>query len=459
MAYEPAYPSGTNTFIPTMNGEATAGLVVNFSRNPKDFKLPRWASYTPVKRWQGYFLRMNIDQCARVLDIKGNRNIWPRGNDAPQLTWNTEAFAWQPFLTERYAYGFVLPDDAEQQGDFSPMTQNNAVEAARAMTQRTQMAVTAATLTSNYDASHVDTATNWGGGYLNAGTDTDPIFKRALETMYRRVHLDTRGTVRPSDMVVVMDPALAHLISQSSEIHKYLSQSPYALPQLTGNTPGQNDNWGLPPYYAGFKIEVEDSVKVTTPKSDVFGQEGTYVWPWGTMAMLARPGGLVSPEGATSFSTVHIFLKEDMTVEQFSDPINRRTTARIVDDFSAAIVAPVSGVLATATLAEQPPSSLIGGSDTPPEPGTFVPVSVGPEFQAQMDRLWSELDKVRQDNDRLRAELSVRSTNPEETGRVTPVPLQGGVIPNDPSAHPTTTTAAEEAARDRKDTGGHKKKG
>ena len=446
MAYEPAYPSGTNTFIPTMNGEATAGLVVNFSRNPKDFKLPRWASYTPVKRWQGYYLRMNIDQCARVLDIKGNRNIWPRGNDAPQLTWNTEAFAWQPFLTERYAYGFVLPDDAEQQGDFSPVAQNNAVEAQRAMTQRTQMAVTAATTTGNFDSTHVDTATNWGGGYLDAGTGEDPIFKRALETMYRRVHLDTRGVVKPQDMVVVMDPALAHLISQSEEIHKFLSFGPFSAETLTGKS-ALNSNWGLPEYYAGFKIEVEDSVKVPTPKSDVFGQEGTYVWPWGTLGMFARPGGLMSPEGATSFSTIHIFLKEDMSVEQFSDPINRRTTARIVDDFSVGVVAPVAGCLCTATLASEPPSSLIGGGGVGPESSGPVPVSAGPEFQGQLDALWSSLEALRTENANLRQELRQKGS-PDVSGPVN-VPFQGGGIPNDPAS----PTPAE-----KEDTGRHSQK-
>lgn len=432
MAYEPSYPSGTNTFIPTMNGEATAGLVVNFSRNPKDFKLPRWASYTPVKRWQGYYLRMNIDQCARVLDIKGNRNIWPRGNDAPQLTWNTEAFAWQSFMTERYAYGFVIPDDAEQQGDFSPTTQNNAVEAQRAMTQRTQIAVTAAITTGNYDASHVDTATNWGGGYLNAGTAANPIFKRALETAYRRVHLDTRGTVKPGDMVVVMDPATAHLISQSEEIHSYLKESPFALAQLKGDTPGQNDNWGLPPMYAGFRIEIEDSVKVSTPQNQTFGQDGTYIWPWDTVAMLARPGGLIAPEGATSFSTVHVFLKEDMSVEQFQDPINRRTTARIVDDFGIGVVAPVSGVLITAALETQPASSLIGNLNPPP--GTFTPVAADAgQFQGQLDALWASLRALQNENQALKAQLAGGSPVPASAD-----PDNGGGEP-EPTPTPTPT--------------------
>lgn len=406
-SYTPSIPGPTNTFIPTMNEEATAGLVVNFSRNPRDFALPRWCTYTsPVKRWKGFYLRMTIDQCARVLDTKGNNCAWPRGADAPELTWNLESFGWMPFMTERFAYGYQLPDEAEQQGDFSPMTQNNAVEAQRAMTQRVQIGVTLATDTSQYDATHVDTATNWGGGYANAGTATDPIFKRMLETMYRRIHLDTRGVVKPSDMVVVMNPQTANLIAQGQEIHAYLKESPYALAQLKGREPGQNDTWGLPPFYAGFNIVIEDTV-VNPNAKGATAQTGQYCWPWGTIAMFARPGGLIAPEGATSFSTIHLFLKEDMSVETFDDRINRRYTSRFVDDFGFTVVAPVSGCLATSVLASEPVAFAGGGL-----PGGSFPTQGAPgisanstaeleEMKSQINQLSAFLEQLRGQNSRF----------------------------------------------------------
>lgn len=392
MAYNPSYPSGTNTFIPTMNSEATAGLVVNFSRNPKDFPLPRWASYTPVKRHKGFFLRMNIDQCARVIDPKGNNNIWPRGADAPELTYNLEAFGWMPFSTERYLYGFQLADDAERQGDFSPMTQNNAVEAQRAMTQRTVKAINVALTSGNYDSSHVATATVWGGGYLNAGTSTDPIFARALLAAYRRIHRDSRGTIKPGDCVVVLSPPAASVISLSAEIRDYMKGSPYALEQLRGDSPNQNGVWGLPPVYAGFKIVVEDTVYNPHLKGETL-QTGEYAFPWHTVGMFARPGGLIAPEGSMSFSTVHVFLKEDMSVEQFDDRINRRMTSRFVDDFSTEVVAPVSGVLITSALASEPVAAF---PTQPNQPfgGRGVPASYE-EIQSQINQLSNLLDQLR----------------------------------------------------------------
>jgi len=431
MTYNPAYPSGTNTFIPRMDAEGTAGLVVNFSRNPAAFKLPRWASYTPVKRWQGLYLRMTIEECARMLDPTSNNNVWPLGNDAPQLTWGTEGFSWMPYTTERYAFGFVLPNEAEQQGDFSPQTQNAAVQAQKCMTARTQKAVTVGLTTGNYDASHVDTAANWGGGYLGSGTPSNPIFFKALQNMFRRIHIDTKACVTPNDMVVVMNPALANVISQSEEIHSYLKESPFALDQMRGNKDGQNANWGLPMTYAGFRIEVEDGVKTTTGKG-IDPQDSEYIFPWDQLAMFARPGGLIAPEGATSFSTVHVWLKEDMTMESFDDPINRRTTNRIVDFFGVDVVAPVSGCICTATLASQPTASVLAGAGTPPATGTPVPVSVAPadpQLQARLDELFRKFDAVqqetatlRQENEALRTQLASLSPESPATTTTSPEP-------------------------------------
>jgi hypothetical protein len=60
---------------------------------------------------------------------------------------------------------------------------------------------------------------------------------------------------------------------------------------------------------------------------------------------VSRPGGLVGVEGASSFSTCQIFAYEDMTVEQFNDPMNRRIEGRVIDNSVAAVVAPVGGYL------------------------------------------------------------------------------------------------------------------
>jgi hypothetical protein len=413
MAFEPSAPSATNTFVPTMNAEGTAGLVVNFSRNPKSFGLPNWASYTPVAKEHGLYLRMNIDQCARVLDSKGNNNIWARGADAPELTWNLEGFQWQSFFTQRYLYGYQLPREAEQQADFSVVSQQNAVEAQRAMTQRTVIAITAALTTSEYDANHVTTATLWsatapsGGGYINAGTATNPVYKAMLETMFRRIHLDSRGTVSHADVVVVLNPQQAAILGQSQEIHAYLKESPYAKPQLEGDNFNRK-MWGIPEYLYGFKHVIEDCVTNPNAKG-ASTQAGEYAWPWDKIGMFARPGGLVAPEGSMSFSTVHIFLKEDMAVETFDDPINRRTTSRFCDDFGVKVVAPVSGCIATAVLASEPATfgDMPGGNQ--PQGGFGgggVITGDVAEMERRINQLSEQFKELRADKQRAESEAA-----------------------------------------------------
>lgn len=425
--YTPSVPSAFNTFIPVMNGEATAGLVVNFSRNPSTFGLPKWCSYTPVQKWTGLWLRMNIDQCARVLDVKGNNNVWARGQDAPELTWNLESFAWQQFYCTRYLYGYQLPRESEQQADFSVVSQQNAVEAMRAMTQRTQIGVTKALDTSLYDATHVTTATLWGGGYINAGTATVPTYKTILDSMYRRIHLDSRGTVRPEDMVVVINPQHAHILAQSQEIHAYLKESPFAWPNLNKDLPGQKPNWGIPEYLYGYKHVIEDAVKNPNAKG-ASSQSGEYIWPWDKIAMFARPGGLIAPEGAMSFSTIHCFLLEDMAVEQFDDPINRRYTSRFADDFGFEVVAPVSGCIATEVQSAEPaffvppePQPMMSGGL--PSAGTAISASTLADLESRFSQLSTLVDSLRKENMRLEQELAAKNA---DTPSTTPTPGASG---------------------------------
>ena len=56
-------------------------------------------------------------------------------------------------------------------------------------------------------------------------------------------------------------------------------------------------------------------------------------------------------EGSPSFSTFTVFLKEEMTVESKHDRDNRRHLGRVVNDFAAKTVAPITGFLFTAAVA------------------------------------------------------------------------------------------------------------
>ena len=309
-----------------------------------------------------------------------------------------------------------LDNDEIQNADWDIQAQHNAIYAQKTMTERVCMTIGMATDTANFDSTHTATANSLGGGYLDQGTSTNPIFKRALQTAFRRIFLDTRGSVRPQDMQVVLNPATANAISLSAEITDFLKNNQFGLGQVKGGVEGQNAQWGLPDRYSDFKLVVEDTVYVPSaaqgPGTTGFGQNGYFAWPWATVAMFARPGALMAPQGGPSFSTIHLWLKEDMTVETMTDTNNRCSTTRIVNEWGKDVVAPVSGFLITSALATQPTASLEGDdwgippvmSPSPATSPGVSPPGISPDLQARLDLQESQVKRLLERLDGLEGE-------------------------------------------------------
>jgi len=350
------YPSGYNTFVPSF--DASGKLVVAFSRNPKDFPLNRWVTLTPVKRSQGYFLQITAEEAARIINSDLADFVWPDGNDAPTGLWGDESFNFQPFNTTRYVYPFRIGYKAEQQADWKILAMYAAFKAQQAMTAREVATIGVALNSSNYDSSHVSTATALAGGFLSAGTGTgsggtgSPYIKKALMAAAQKIQIDTNGAVKRDDLVWVIDPTLAAAAAQSGEMMDFLKQSPVAMAQVRGDVPSNNGLWGLPDKIYGISVVVDDTVRVTSRKAAA-ARAAKYAFvdsngvAGNTSLLCARPGQLVSEAAGPSFGTIHIFSYEEMTVEQRDDPDNRRIAGRVVDDFGVNVVAPATGYLIT----------------------------------------------------------------------------------------------------------------
>jgi hypothetical protein len=336
------YPSGTNTFVPQF--DASGQLVVAFSRNPKDFPLNQYVTITPVKKGQGYFLKITPEQAARILNTDLSENVWHDGNDAPNMSWGNESFQFVKYETERYAYGFRMGWKTTEQADWKIVASHAAISAQRAMTGRAYVAITTLTTTSNYSASHFGTATSVGGGKWNAGTVAAPYIKKTILAALKVINQDTLGVVGPRDIILVVNPTLASAMTSSQEIQSLLSNSPFAMEVLKGDEI-KAGRWGLPPFLYGVQVVVDDTVVITSAK--LATESIGYALADTTALLVARPGGITSPEGSVSFSTGHFFVYEEMSVETRDDPDNRRTTGRVIDDWNFSIVAPSSGFVVT----------------------------------------------------------------------------------------------------------------
>lgn len=337
-----AFPSATNTYVPSF--DATGQLVVSFSRNPKDFALNKYVTITPVKKSSGYYLKLNAEQAARVAYNDLRDHVWHDGNDAPHGEWNNEKFEWLNFTTTRYTFPFRLGYKAVDQADWKIVASYSAINAQQAMTARTVKVLKAI-----LDNGEIPSTTLAAGdaldagdsGDLSSGTSVGPNFKKQLNAVARRIHQDTLGAVGPKDLCIVMNPTAADFISRSKELHTYLKESPMALSQVRGDADSINGKFGLPDKLYGYDIIIEDVVKVVNKKGN--SKATSYALGTDEVVVLARPGDLVGFEGSPSYSTAHLFMYEEMTVEQKDDPDNRRINARIVEDYGVEIVAPVAG--------------------------------------------------------------------------------------------------------------------
>jgi hypothetical protein len=275
-----------------------------------------------------------------VTDI--NEFVWPLGNDRPVGKMNQHDFV--TFTAMRYAFPFYIPNETVKQAAWDIVAQHARSKAQLAMTARSMRTATA--LTGSAAVTSFTTAGNYyaTGTAISGGawtTSTTNVIQKGIQTALQRISLATGGAVRSEDICLVISPTIANLLSQTTEVRDYVKNYPAALPFLQGSD--IFSRYGLPPNLFGVSLVIDDSVKITTRKgaasttrSFVYGNSAVFV---------SRPGGLVGVEGSTSFSTCQIFAFEDMTVENWDDPKDRRIEGRVIDNSTSELVSPVSGVL------------------------------------------------------------------------------------------------------------------
>ena len=338
---------GATTYVP--NFEASGKMVIGFSRNPATFALNQYVTLVPVKQSVGYYLLRAVSNAGRlttatqtpggVLGSPNSDRVWSDGNDMPDGSDNLEGHSYQKFLTERYAFAGRLGYKAVDQADWNILAAHSADLAQQAMTARTAVVASIVESSTSYAASLTSSATSLVGDFIINGTQSNPLLKAALQKIGIAINKATWGVVKPSQLVARMSPDLAEPLSRTQEVHTYLKESPFALAQIRGDVKSQNGEWGLPDTLYNFKLAIEDCVYNPAKKGyPAEPQALSYIASSNFMAVLARPGSLVGVQGAPSFSAVHLWVYEEMTVESKDDPDNRRHNFRVVDDIGVNLV-------------------------------------------------------------------------------------------------------------------------
>ncbi|MFG0261027.1 MAG: hypothetical protein ACF788_01360 [Novipirellula sp. JB048] len=350
VASVPALPGGNNTYVRSF-GEGSDKLVTGFSRNVKDFPLNRYIQQREVTLKSGFYLKISTEEAGRVLNANLADFVWPDGSHRPQNNDGTELFAFQPYYTTRYDYAFKLGFESRDQAAWGIVESHEAIKAQQAMTARCVRVHSVLGNNANWEADHVkDVTTITSAGASDAGTSTNKYIQKSINYALDIIIKATLSVVRRKDMLLVMNPTTARELAATQEIAEYLKGSRYSLPQVRQGDGDGFDEFGLPPKLYGVETVIEDTTKVTSRRG-ASTRVANYVMPDGVAYLLARPGGLVAPPGGgPSFSTVSLFLKEDMTVQTFDDDKNRLTEGHVVDDNEPVITASASGFKFTGIL-------------------------------------------------------------------------------------------------------------
>lgn len=345
-----AYPSFTNVYMPNVstNVEVTANLVVNFSRSKaSDFPINDYVKIIPVKKNLGFYKRIAIGQQARLQYNDARNFLWNPGQERPKGNWNQQGFSNFPYATNRYSFTSTLDQMEIDQADFQIQPIHVAMLAQQCLTWRSQLVANTITTTANWDASHVTTMSALAGGTITNATGTNPYVMKLFQQAAILVNRDTLGAVRNNQLSALMNPVTAAAISTSQEWRDYLAQQVNSVKFLEGASPTPAENWNLTRKINGIRVIIEDAVRNNappTPEDSLGAAVNQYVLPDGVIIFLGRPGDLVGGEGATDFSTVQLFVYEEMVTESIADSWNRLQMLAVTDNIDCRLVAPASGV-------------------------------------------------------------------------------------------------------------------
>lgn len=340
------YPGGSNTYIASW--EAT-GLIIKYTRDPSFFRLNRYGKDVKVPKDTGYYLALSGDDPYRV--VTTNDFLWGDSADAPGARDQRQGFGFQPYRTARYCYPFSLGRKSVTQAEWPILAEHAAMQACKAMTVRTllsqQLLTTTANWTGTWGTNTGATSASWSGS-----TTVTVVIQNDINNALIIVEQATGGIVADEDALsLVLNPILARGVAKSLEMRDYIKGSPDALAAITDYR-NPNRKYGLAPYLYGLSLTVENAVVVTTPKSGNVptppAQTRSYIWPTANPLICSKPRGIVAPEEQTlDYSTFALRFFEQMTVEQKSDPDNRREVGRVVEDYTVTLQAPQTGYLFT----------------------------------------------------------------------------------------------------------------
>lgn len=343
---------GANPFVPNMSS-LTGDIQVMISRKQSSFSTEQYCRKVLVEQPTGHYLKIDTFEQVRMIGGAADEWVWPLGNPAPEG--HNIPFDLTPtYSCVRYAPHWYIPLETSQRAVWDVMSQHAQQRVVTAMTIRARKAATALAADASWTesgtkyANIADLGTAGGisitGNYAASSGNIQKFFAAAANV----IKFNSAGAVNPkTDIIAIMNPTTASLLAVTTEFRSYITTTPYAPGYLEGTL---YPNWMLPAsLFNVANIVLEDAVQVTSARGAASTTK-SYIFPDGIVCFVSRPQGLTENAGS-NFATVTEFLcsPNNLAVETWLEPVNRRYVGRVIDEIDVQVTAPLTGVYVNIT--------------------------------------------------------------------------------------------------------------
>ena len=308
---------------------AATGQVIQMMRDPAKMPYNRYVQYITAPDEGGGLYRyavMHPDDPVRLAGL--NDYVWALDDPAPTGRAFKVNAKWEAGQTSRFAFPYTLGDRTAENWRKAGIDAKMLYDRYRvnhAMLHRASRVVTAlrnaswgansstlAALLASIGVSGAFFDQSSGTELLPDGTPNPKfqIIKKVFQLIKRRMNLASNGALTGEEFVAVLPVDVAIAMSYAGEIVNALKQSPHAKELTNPNIV----DWSLPESYGGFKLVVEDTVRVFIRENydgtvaDVTqSDQKDYILNTDSIYFTSRPGGIDGQAGFQNFSTVQCY--------------------------------------------------------------------------------------------------------------------------------------------------------
>lgn len=332
------YPGGGSGYI-----AGSSDLIIGYSRNPEKYAYLNYTQILDIPDGKDitYYLKFGRDDMVRLAGGDDIQYNWADGDERPNNHNNDELTNWVRIKSERKSFSFQNGTRGADMASYPLRETKRQFAAMRAVTSRVHRVHKELENTANWDANHrIDVTTIPGAsGRWDQSTTARTDIKRSINYAWEQIELSTNSSLDQSDFHLVMNTRTAQAIGVTQEMINAFIQSPEARPHWEGK---QYSAAGIPVKLYGYNVIIENAVWNTANRGAAASKN--YICADNVVYMLARPGKLsMDASSGPSFSTVGIFMKEDLTDQSDTDDFNRLEKGAITDDCKMEMMTEVGG--------------------------------------------------------------------------------------------------------------------